>query len=91
MGWGILSVFSVASPSDLEQHLVDGCLRLQATVSSPLKAEKPPPLALPPVCGGGDGGDGGDVAWCALAAAVEGSAKPLMLEYRALLMSVWFE
>ncbi len=33
-GWGIRSVFTAASPSDLEPHLVDGCLRLQATVKA---------------------------------------------------------
>jgi hypothetical protein len=33
-GWGRTSVFTVASPSDLEPHLVDGCLRLQATVKA---------------------------------------------------------
>jgi hypothetical protein len=33
VGWGDSSAFTVASPSDLEPHLVNGCLKLQATVS----------------------------------------------------------
>jgi hypothetical protein len=33
-GGGSLSAFTAASPLDLEQHLVDGCLRLQATVKA---------------------------------------------------------
>ncbi len=33
-GWGIRSVFSAASPSDLEPHLVDGYFMLQATVKA---------------------------------------------------------
>jgi hypothetical protein len=33
-GWGKRSVFTAATPSDLEPHLVDGCLRLQANVKA---------------------------------------------------------
>jgi hypothetical protein len=31
-GWGRGSIFEAASPSDLEPHLVGGCLKLQASV-----------------------------------------------------------
>jgi hypothetical protein len=33
-GGGSLMVFTASSPSDLDSHLVDGCLRLQATVKA---------------------------------------------------------
>jgi hypothetical protein len=59
-GWGMRCVFTLASPSDLEPHLVDGCLKLTATLN-PLsavkagrdlagEAGKPPPVPpAPPV------------------------------------------
>jgi hypothetical protein len=33
VGWGIRRVCTAATPADLEPYLVDGCLKLRATVS----------------------------------------------------------